>query len=144
MGRGACDRRRPLEAVVSHSRLFSPEGSSRGHSVPIHSDMAPQRLAGRAVRSALAALIMASLPCALAIGGPKAVDRPVEVFVTRVQLTHGRIEYRYTVANGGALPITTLLIGFDEYYSRPCLYREPIGWDGDTIPASSFRSPPGW
>lgn len=37
-----------------------------------------------------------------------------------------------------------LMIGFDENYGVPKLLVEPIGWDGDTIPRSSYETPPGW
>jgi hypothetical protein len=56
----------------------------------------------------------------------------------------GRVEYHYTVSNSGGFPVHTLLVGNDEYYGRPLLGHYPIGWDGDTVPSSSFQAPPGW
>jgi hypothetical protein len=56
----------------------------------------------------------------------------------------GRVEYHYTVVNRSAWPVTTLLVGYEEYYGRPRLGGEPIGWDGDTIPSTSYHAPPGW
>ncbi|MEK7348831.1 MAG: hypothetical protein AABZ94_08145 [Candidatus Eisenbacteria bacterium] len=98
-------------------------------------------------RNSLATLLVAVAACvpfALATGNPKVADQPVQVFVTKVLAGPRRVEYQYTVTNGSTFPITKLLVGDDEYYGRPRLLGEPVGWDGDTIPASSFRSPPGW
>jgi hypothetical protein len=69
---------------------------------------------------------------------------PIQVLVTKLTPQAGRVEYHYTVTNGSAFPIHTLLVGNDEYYGRPLLSRYPIGWDGDTIPSSSYQTPPGW
>ena len=98
-------------------------------------------------RKAFVALLMAATACvllALATGEPKRVDRSVHVFVSKRGPRPGRVEYHYTVANGSTFLITKLLVGHDEYYGGPRLNGYPVGWDGDTIPASSFRSPPGW
>jgi hypothetical protein len=54
------------------------------------------------------------------------------------------VEYHYTVVNGGAFPVHTLLVGNDEYYGKSLLSRYPIGWDGETIPSTSYQTPPGW
>jgi hypothetical protein len=69
---------------------------------------------------------------------------PIQVRAAKVTSPSGRIEYRYTVLNRSAYPITTLLVGYDEYYGRPQLSAEPYGWDGDNVPSSSSQSPPGW
>jgi hypothetical protein len=66
------------------------------------------------------------------------------VKVTKLASTLGGVEYRYTVVNASTFLITTLHIGYDEYYGRPMLRSEPYGWDGDEVPSTSFRSPPGW
>jgi hypothetical protein len=52
--------------------------------------------------------------------------------------------YRYTVVNGSTFPLTTLMVGFDEYYGVPKLASEPVGWDGDSCPPTSYQTPPGW
>lgn len=111
--------------------------------MPIHPIM-ETHLAWRKSLAMILVAIAACVPVALAAGQSKVADQPVQVFVTRVQPNPGRVEYRYTVTNGSKLPITKLLVGDDEYYGGPRLHGEPIGWDGDTIPPSSFRSPPGW
>ena len=64
--------------------------------------------------------------------------------MTKLTPVPGRVEYHYTVVNGSAFPLTTLLVGFDQYYGVPTLRSYPIGWDGDTIPSSSYQVPPGW
>lgn len=69
---------------------------------------------------------------------------PIQVTVTKRASSLGRLEYGYTVINRSAFPITALLVGYDEYYGRPLLHGEPYGWDGDTVPSSSFRAPSGW
>lgn len=69
---------------------------------------------------------------------------PIQVLVTKLTPQPGRVEYHYTVNNGSAFPVHTLLVGHDEFYGRSLLSRYPIGWDGDTIPSSSFQTPPGW
>ena len=97
-------------------------------------------------RKALVTLFVAAacVPFAVATGNPKVGDQAIQVFVKKVQPAPRRVEYHYTVTSGSAFPISTLLIGHDEYYGRPRLSGYPVGWDGDTIPASSFRSPSGW
>lgn len=69
---------------------------------------------------------------------------PVQVLVRRHAQAPGRLEYRYTVINGSAFPVHTLLVGYDEYYGVPKLASYPVGWDGDSLPSSSYGAPPGW
>ena len=69
---------------------------------------------------------------------------PVQVFVTKLVPQPGRYIYRYTVANGSAFPITNLLIGKDQERGIDEISYPPMGWDGDSVPASNFKSPPGW
>jgi expansin (peptidoglycan-binding protein) len=76
-------------------------------------------------------------------GSSQAPPLSVQVFVTKAPVTGG-VMYRYTVANGSAFPITALLVGFDEYYGVPKLASEPVGWDGDSLPRSSYGAPSGW
>src|SRR5882762_3412952 len=57
---------------------------------------------------------------------------PIQVLVTKLTPHAGRVEYHYTVINGSAFPVHTLLVGNDEYYGRSLLSRYPVGWDGDT------------
>ena len=79
---------------------------------------------------------------------PKAAFPPdtplVRVFVKRVTQDTDRVEYRYTLINRSAFPVTKLLVGWDEYYGAPSLKLYPLGWDGDTIPSTSFQTPSGW
>ncbi len=67
---------------------------------------------------------------------------PIQVLVTRDTTQAGRVEYRYSVINRSAPPIYLLMIGWDE--RNPQLAGYPIGWDGDTIPRTSYRAPSGW
>jgi hypothetical protein len=70
---------------------------------------------------------------------------PIQVLVTKLTPMPGRVEYHYTVKNGSAFPVHTLLVGNDEYYGgKSLLSHYPSGWDGDTLPSSSFQAPPGW
>lgn len=69
---------------------------------------------------------------------------PIRVQVKRLAPASGRVEYHYTVLNGSTFPVSALLVGFDEYYGVPTLASYPVGWDGDTIPSSSYQAPPGW
>ena len=64
--------------------------------------------------------------------------------MTKLEPSPGRVEYRYTVLNGSKFLLRALVVGYDEYYGRPMLLGEPYNWDGDNIPSTSFRSPPGW
>jgi len=75
---------------------------------------------------------------------PQTEIAPIQVLVTKLIPQAGRVEYHYTVTNGSAFPVHTLVVGFDQYYGVPKLSGEPIGWDGDTIPSSSYQAPPGW
>ena len=74
---------------------------------------------------------------------PPAVPQ-IRVLVGRITPAPGRVEYSYTVVNGSAFPVTTLLVGWDDYYGGPTLNSLPLGWDGDSLPATSHREPPGW
>lgn len=69
---------------------------------------------------------------------------PIQVLVAKLTPEPNRVMYRYTVINRSRFPITTLLVGDDYYWGVPRLAGYPIGWDGDTIPSTSYRSPPGW
>ncbi len=69
---------------------------------------------------------------------------PVQVFVSRLTPAPGRVAYRYTVVNRSTFPVTTVLVGFDEYYGVARLRGCPEGWDGDSIPSTSYQAPPGW
>lgn len=69
---------------------------------------------------------------------------PVQVLVTKLVLAPNRVMYRYTMTNGSAFPITTLIVGFDKFSGVPQLTAEPIGWDGETVPAANYESPSGW
>jgi hypothetical protein len=69
---------------------------------------------------------------------------PVQILVTKLQPTPGEFVYRYTVINGSAFPITDVEIGRDYYQGVIQLNFAPKGWDGSTVPASSYKSPPGW
>jgi flagellar hook capping protein FlgD len=69
---------------------------------------------------------------------------PIQVLVTKLTPQPGRVEYHYTVTNGSAFPVHTLLVGWDEFYGGPTLAAYPTGWDGDTIPSTSYQAPPGW
>jgi hypothetical protein len=69
---------------------------------------------------------------------------PIQVRVTKLIPQPGRVEYHYTVTNGSAFPVHMLTIGFDQLYGVPRLLGEPIGWDGEIVPAASYRAPPGW
>ena len=64
--------------------------------------------------------------------------------MTKHEASPGRVEYWYTVLNGSKHALRALLVGYDEHYGRPMLHGEPYNWDGDNVPATSFRSPPGW
>lgn len=112
--------------------------------MPIHPIMETHLLTWRKTLLTLFMAVATCVPFALATGNPKSSDQPVQVFVRKFQPGPKRVEYHYSVANGSAFPILKLLVGFDEYYGRPLLNSYPVGWDGDTIPGSSFRSPPGW
>jgi hypothetical protein len=83
-----------------------------------------------------------SVPSAKAV--PQVDPPPIQVLVTRLTPVPGGVMYRYTVVNGSAFPITALLVGFDEYYGVPKLASEPVGWDGDSLPPTSYQAPPGW
>jgi hypothetical protein len=75
----------------------------------------------------------------------RALDSPpVQVLVTKLQPTPGEFVFRYTVMNGSAFPITDVEIGRDYYQGVVQLNFAPKGWDGNTVPTSSYRSPPGW
>jgi hypothetical protein len=95
------------------------------------------------VRHRAAILAAACLTLSAAAPSPPQ-DSSVEVRVSSHVLGPRRIQYHYTVLNGSAHPITTLLIGDDYHWGEPRLKSEPLGWDGDTVPASSFQAPPGW
>lgn len=75
---------------------------------------------------------------------PQVDPPPIQVLVTKLAPVPGGVMYRYTVVNGSAFPITALLVGFDQYYGVPKLASEPIGWDGDSLPSTSYQAPPGW
>jgi hypothetical protein len=97
---------------------------------------------GRGPANASSAQVAPRVPAPKAAFPPQ--TPPVRVFVKRVAQGVGRVEYRYTVVNRSTFPVTTLLIGFDEYYGVPRLVSYPLGWDGDSIPPTSFQTPPGW
>ena len=118
--------------------------SSPGHRVPIHTIMKAHLVTwGRTFAGVLLAAAVCA-PLALATGKSEVADQSVHVFVRKAQPGPKRVEYHYTVTNRSAYPISTLLVGLDEYYGRPRLNGAPVGWDGDSIPPSSFRSPRGW
>ena len=125
------------------SQVVANPESRTGRAGPTHPIMDTPLLAGRKTLAAFLVVVAACIPFAFATGNPKVGDRPVQVFVKQVQSSPRRVEYHYNVVNGSAFPITKLLVGHDEYYGGPRLNGYPIGWDGDTIPTSSFRSPRG-
>ena len=59
-------------------------------------------------------------------------------------LPAGLVRYQYTVINGQDHPIHRVAIGYDYPHRDNQLCVEPVGWDGDTIPSTSFEAPPGW
>ena len=68
---------------------------------------------------------------------------PVQVLVHK-DARPGAVTYRYRVVNGSAFEITTLLVGYDYFTNSPELRLAPIGWNGDSVPSTSARSPAGW
>jgi hypothetical protein len=59
-------------------------------------------------------------------------------------LEAGGVRYSYHVANGGAFPIVSVVIGFDYVHDEPGLMKSPVGWLGDGVPPTSVTIPTGW
>src|SRR5437867_7342066 len=68
---------------------------------------------------------------------PASQPPPVQVLVTKLTPVPGRFVYRYTVVNGSAFPITSVLVGHRYYYGDELAYA-PMGWDGATVPTSGY------
>ena len=52
--------------------------------------------------------------------------------------------YRYTVVNGSRFPITDVLIGEDYVLGADEIAYPPVGSLEDSMPSTSYKSPPGW
>lgn len=68
---------------------------------------------------------------------------PVQVLLYK-ETKPGAITYGYRVVNGSGFEVSTLLIGFDYFTGSPELRVVPSGWDGSSVPSTSFRAPSGW
>lgn len=67
---------------------------------------------------------------------------PVQVFVQQSGKSDA-FTYRYRVVNRSPTEIAALWIGFDLSGDFQ-LTVGPVGWDGETLPAASYRTPKGW
>jgi hypothetical protein len=90
------------------------------------------------------ALVLGGICGARSAETPKATGTasPVQVYVQQSGKPSA-VTYRYRVVNGSPTEIAALWIGFDMSADFQ-LTVGPVGWDGQTLPAASYRTPKGW